>query len=298
MRYWREIVKMIYMAGTLAVVALSLAACGGGGGGGTGGGGGILPTGGPSSTPAITTTATGRVVSDTDGSPIAGVRVALRPWAACTTPTPTSVSCPTPLPAPQATTAADGTFTLASAPNGHYLLVIGDDTPGQTLTSVVHDQITLTGGSQALVAPTMPPVPTITPPAWETGGAYRIATLNANDKECIARMDADRATRNLPALVEDEWLHESSVQVGAYHYSPSGTAAPWPNNTNGGLADTYGGGSGGTSCDFIADGSFTAGSPLLDPRVQWLGAYYNGNSIVQATSDPVTLPSTKGVVWP
>ena len=80
-----------------------------------------------------TTNASGVVVDDASGSPLAGVPVKLMPWGPCgATPAPSSITpendgCPTPLPSPQATTNAQGDFTLNGAPNGHYLLVIGTD---------------------------------------------------------------------------------------------------------------------------------------------------------------------------
>ncbi len=103
----------------LAVLALlaGLAACGGGGGGGSSpipaGGGGATPTpvASPVTTPGSqTTNASGVVVNDANGSPLAGVPVKLMPWGPCgAVPpaaqiTPENDGCPTPLPSPQATT--------------------------------------------------------------------------------------------------------------------------------------------------------------------------------------------------
>ncbi|HVA29468.1 MAG TPA: hypothetical protein VNF68_14900, partial [Candidatus Baltobacteraceae bacterium] len=193
----------------------ALAACGGGG---AGAGGGPTPATNPPATAtptpiaaatSSTTNATGTLVNDANGSPLAGVTVKLMPWGPCgATPSPSIVitpendGCPTPLPSPRATTAADGTFALNGAPNGKYLLVIGTDAvstppPGYapptcttncgtpspapfTATATVHDNVTLTGGNQGLKAPTLPAAPGITVPAWETNGDYRIATLDAS----------------------------------------------------------------------------------------------------------------------
>ena len=128
-----------------AVAALAiLVACGCGGGGSN-----PVPTVSATPTPIVspvvtptsvatpptgTTNASGVVVNDANGSPLAGVPVKLMPWAPCgATPPPASMTpendgCPTPLPSPQATTNPQGQFTLNGAPNGHYLLVIGTDT--------------------------------------------------------------------------------------------------------------------------------------------------------------------------
>ena len=117
----------------LAALAI-LVACGGGGGGPS-----PVPVVSPTTSPVTTpgsqtTNASGVVVNDANGAPLAGVPVKLMPWAPCgATPPPASMTpendgCPTPLPSPQATTNPQGQFTLNGAPNGHYLLVIGTDT--------------------------------------------------------------------------------------------------------------------------------------------------------------------------
>ncbi len=285
-----------------SLVIIALAACSGGGGtSGGGGGGGITP---PTPTPIptqSTTTASGSVVDDTNGNPLGGVKVALRPWIACTSSSPSTISCPTALPAPQATTASDGTFTLANAPNGHYFLVIGDDTPGSNVTTV-HSNVTLIGGTVALAAPNMPPVPTVTPPAWETSGKYRIETLDAaNEAPCFTEFNIQRAVHSLPAVVADQWLLESSRAFMRNSTSSSPSSPPWPGNSNGILADTYDYQSGGSSCVAMVDGAF--GNPLNPGRnvlTTWYGGYYVpiDYGIEQELSDPATQASTKGVVWP
>src|ERR1700722_810473 len=85
----------------------TLVACGGGGGGSSPDP--TTPTSYPTTgtTPAATTNASGTVVNDTNGSPLAGVTVKLMPWgngagtcAATPTPatsiTPENDGCPTP----------------------------------------------------------------------------------------------------------------------------------------------------------------------------------------------------------
>jgi hypothetical protein len=278
----------------------ALAACGGGGGNGGPPGGGIVPTTAPTGTPTpgiTTTTASGSVIDDGTSAPKSGVKVVLRPWVACTTPTPTTLACPTPLPAPQATTDALGNFTLANAPNGHYFLVIGDDTPGTNVTTV-HANVTLSGGTVALVAPVLPPIPTYTPPATEAGGKYRIRALDpTTEVPCITEFNAKRAATGLPQLVADEWLLENVIGWNANRLNGSPSSPPWPGNANGGLADGLIAGAGAT-CLQMVDGTY-GGSLYADPRTQWYGAHdtfaYGSQQVV---IDPATQASTKGVVWP
>jgi len=281
------------------LLVATLAACGGGGGGGGtggGGGGGIIPTPVPS-----LTTASGRVVNDANGTPLSGVKVALRPWTACATPTPTTIACPTALPAPQATTAADGSFSLANAPNGHYMLIVGNDVPGDASETTVHDQITLSGGAQTLNAPNLPPVPTVTPPAWETNGSYRIGVVDpTTEAPCFNEFNVKRQANALPQIVADEWLAENIRDVTRFVESGSYVSPPWSGNPNGILADLLDAIAGGSSCGQMVDPAFTLGSPAMDPRVLWYGGYYAigvaGRD--QFPRDPATVPSANGVVWP
>ena len=200
-----------------------------------------------------------------------GIRVVLMPWGPCAaTPPPSSITpendgCPTPLPSPQTTTKRDGTFTLGDAPNGRYLLVIGNDTvstppPGYstpapcggscpaptaapfTVIATIHDNVTLTGGTQSLHAPSLPPVPTITPHAWETNGSYRIATLDATtEMPCYIAWQYERKIHNLPESSVDEWLTENVRAVNAFNESSFGGSAAFL--TSGNIGNT-----GGTDC--------------------------------------------------
>ncbi len=239
------------IASTVFILAAAVA-CGGGGSGGT------VPS--PSTNTRqrrrrrprhpSTTNASGTVVDDGTGMPLAGVAVKLMPWAPCgptpapaTSITPENDGCPTPLPSPQATTSSNGTFTLNGAPNGHYLLIIGADAvatvppgyttpPGNcspnpcpaptpvsfTVQATVHDNVTLTGGNQTLVAPTLPSVPSgYTPPSWETNGDYRLATLNATtEMPCYIAWQYQRGQHSLADAAVDEWLIENVRANNAY----------------------------------------------------------------------------------
>ena len=308
-----------------AILATLLCACGGGGGA-------TLPlnpiaTASPSS--GATTTASGIVRDDDSGTAIAGARVVLMPWGPCgatppaTALTPENDGCPTPLPSPQATTRADGSFTLNGAPNGHYVLVIGDDavstpppnystptpcgavcptpTPAPfTVRATVHDNVTLSGGNQLLRAPVMPAVPTIVPPAWETNGDYRLATLDATtEMPCYIAWQYQRAAHHLAASAVDEWLTENVRAVNAYAQIPNAQSAPLLTTGNAQIA-------GGSSCaDLIDNYVFSNGGlDALRQQIVWFGArysLYNGGTEAFGLSefplDPRLVSQQTGSYW-
>ena len=220
--------QSLYALAVLALVA-GLAACGGGGGGGSSPipvGGPPTPVSSPVSSPGAQTCGapgqacvTGTVVdashtyvlatptadpptsvdtpgpnaspvpmpthAPTYGLPLAGVPVALMPW---TTGDNTPVA--------QTTTAANGTFSLPVAP-GHYLLVVGNNTPvpfaspwPTTWTTTLHMQITAVAGNDPIVVPTpydYPPTPV------QASGNLRIQTLVEPQLSCFIALNAARA---------------------------------------------------------------------------------------------------------
>lgn len=287
----------------ISFVFIALAACSGGSGGGAPSGGYTPPTATPAPTPTATPTvvpttqtdASGVVVDDASGTPLAGVHVAVEPW----------VAGATPLPAPQATTLADGTFTLNHVPNGHYLLVIGNDVPGDTAQTTVHDNVMMNGGPQVLHAPTLPPVPTITPPAWETNGSYRLSAIDATTElPCIQAFNTERTNRTLPQVVPDEWLMENSRAIVSYEESPSPSPAPWQNNVAGALTTGIAQISGGTTCATMIAAAFT-GAYAVDLRTQWIGTKYSvydsgsqAYGIAQSPIDPRAFTDPSVPVWP
>ncbi len=205
--------KNIVIPVTFCIAAASLvAACGGGSGGST-----------PEPKPSVTsdpanTRATGTLVDDPSGAPLAGVAVRLDPWhwgsgpitgsAPHFTPPPDIVPGPSPTPILTTTTDAHGHFTI-SAPNGTYLLVIGSDDNTDTTRPTIHDKALLYGQS-VLAAPTMPPIPGITPAPVETSGNYRLVTIDqVHELPCINDYDQQRTQRGLPKPVIDEWLTEN-----------------------------------------------------------------------------------------
>ncbi len=325
----------------LGLVA-ALAACGGGGGSG----GGIPSTNpSPTSTPinaptpgSPTTNASGTVVNDGTGNPMGGVSVKLMPWGPCgATPAPATITpegdgCPTPLPSPQVTTAPNGTFTLGSVPNGHYLLVIGADAvatvpPGYTtppgncganpcptpspvtgtpVQATVHDNVTLTGGNQTLVAPTLPSVPAgYTAPAWETNGDYRLATLDATtEMPCLIAWQYERAQNGLAGGSVDEWLLENVRANNAWaQVAPAGSQYFLMSSAS--AAE-----SGGTSCaSYINATTFSQNANATDLRTLWFGGQflpyeYNGspNSPIRGLAefpiDPRSYTDPNHPNWP
>ncbi len=309
------------------ILSATLAACGGGGGSGPSSSPVVFPTAPPPTpcpagytgtapacvTPQSTTTATGTVVEDGTGAPLAGLPVKLMPWAPCgATPPPTSITpendgCPTPLPSPQATTAANGTFTLGNAPNGHYLLVIGTDSTASTGTvqATVHDNVTLTGGAQTLLAPTLKAIPTVTPPAWETNGDYRIATLDATTElPCFQAWQSERATNGLAAGTNDEWLIENVRSIQSARGVNGGLPVA-PVTTQNTLTSGESDYSGGTSCAGFVNGVYPGGlapsSYAIDPRAEWFGGQYlygNGLGVAEFPIDPRSFTDPNVPLWP
>jgi hypothetical protein len=317
------------------VISAALAACGGGGSTG-----GSVPPAMNATTPTAPpslTNASGTVVDDGTGNPLGGVTVKLMPWAPCgptpqpaTSITPENDGCPTPLPSPQATTASNGTFTLNGVANGHYLLVIGTDTvstpppgyspstcrtacPAQTAApfttqATVHDSVTLTGGTQMLVAPTMPLYQSVTYPLWETNCDYRLATWNATtEMPCYIGWQYERAENNVAGSTVDEWLIENvratiaaaqNAVIVSQTVSNLGFSA-------GGVPDC--------AEDLIEGTGFNAGpeapgaaSPgVLDPRAIWFAAGYPVLEFIDGTgSAPVGRGQfaidarSSGATWP
>ncbi len=279
---------------SLLVMGVGLTACGGGGSGS----GGPPPTITPQATacpsgytgtapncapPATTTTATGMLVDDPSGSPLAGIPVKLEPWTAGATP----------LPSPQATTAANGTFSIGPVANGHYLLVIGSDSPTDTTRPTIHDNVTLTGGTQPVYGPNLTvkpygPIPTVTPPAVEINGDYRLDTLSATDEvPCLMAFNQQRAALNLPPVVADEWLTENAREANAFRVSGQ-FATLQPTLTWYGLLTTGNGvGGGQADCTTFVDSGFAAHgtnySYITNANTQWYGGnyipYVSGSSV-------------------
>lgn len=192
----------------LLLITAFLTACGGGGGSSS-----PVPSGGGSPPGPTIASVSGKVVDDTSGAALSGASVGLAPWVADATPV------------PEGTTAPDGTFTFTAQP-GHYLLIIGSNAPTDTARATIHDNVTLVAGTNALQAPVLPPWPTVTPPAWELNGSYRLQTIDATTElPCFNAYNAQRASHGLPQVVFDEWLKENTRDAEHWHtggqYDPS-----------------------------------------------------------------------------
>ncbi len=255
-------VQRIFCGALVLAVACSLAACGGAGGGG------VAPSPVPSATSIPgSAEAVGTLADDPSGLPLSGVPVRLDPWVAYATPGPT----PTPLLV--TSTDASGHFTIA-APSGHYLLVIGSDDPADTNRPTIHDNLELSG-QRVLVAPTMPPIPGITPAPVELNGDYRLATIDrAHELPCITDYDAQRVQLGLAKPVIDEWLTEN-VRGRS---QPVGNAIQWPSwmhhNLFGFLSTGNSTQTGGTDCSTMAAYAFTRNSLPYATASQWFAGSY------------------------
>ena len=266
----------LLMIGAFALAA-SLAACGGGGGGG--------PIGGPPATnpPTATpsnTSAQGTVIDDPSGTALAGEKVQLDPWTWVTpvtgtgplfTPPPNVVPGPSPTPLLVTTTDTNGHFTI-TAPNGTYMLVIGSADPNDTTHPTIHDKVVL-AGQTTLVAPTMPPIPGITPPPAETGGKYRITTVDPiQELPCLTAFDAQRVALGFPKPVVDEWLTEN-VRAAVAQSATAFDGQVAPTNTFGFLT---------TGTQTLTFGTQCAQMMVTTPG----GAFDPTHTLVYATESP------------
>jgi hypothetical protein len=226
------------------------------------------------------------------------------------------------LPSPVATTDSSGNFTLAGAPNGHYLLIIGTDTvmpvppgyttpapcgacptptavPGTSEQATVHDNITLFGGNQTLSAPTLPTVPAgYTAPAWEKGGAYRLATLDSTtEMPCYVAWQYQRQQRSLPLGSVDEWLVENVRANNAYAaVAPPGATF---NKITQGAANS----SGGTSCvgTVVSPSVFSGNQNAVDLRTLWFAGQFNyatAYGFAEFPVDPRSATDSVLATWP
>lgn len=265
-------------AASIVAALTMLTACGGGGGSGN-----ITLNPGPSATPQSTgTSAVGILVDDPSGAPLTGVAVRLDPWqwgsgpvsgaAPLYTPPPNIVPGPSPTPLYTTTTDAQGHFTIRAA-NGTYLLVIGSDDAYDTTRPTIHDRIVLNGQS-VLVAPTMPPIPGITPAPVEVNGDYRLVTIDqVHEIPCIQDYDAQRAQRGLPKPVIDEWLTEN-VRAAVAQSVTIFNKETDPKNPYGFLTTGNADGTGGNDCAFIAKAAFTNNATPFGMQSPWYAGSY------------------------
>lgn len=206
--------RRLATSGALLLVVV-LTSCGGGGSGPSSA---PIPPSGPTPCPSgyqgsapncsayTTASISGSVVDYKTGVALAGIRVALAPWAATNPWTP-------PSPVPVATTDPSGAFTATASP-GPYLLVIGSDSASDT-RATVHQYVSLNLGPNPLKAPGPTYVTDWTVPASEQTGQFRLMTLDQTVQgSCLSAINTRRASLGLKALIPDEWLEETSYDVG------------------------------------------------------------------------------------
>jgi hypothetical protein len=206
---WNAMHRLTVGLGVVSAV-VALAAC-------AGGGNAPIAPGAlerTASTDAAVTAAWGKLVSDPDSEPLAGVPVRLYPWKPCPV-AHKEFNCPPAI--LQTTTSTDGRFEF-TAPNGHYLLVIGSDSGTDFERPTVHDNVHLTGGTQHLLAPVLPtpsPVPDVKfwpvhLPSDQLNGLYRLTKIERErEAPCLRAINEERRVHHLSALVTDEWLTEN-----------------------------------------------------------------------------------------
>lgn len=271
--------KGVRSAAVLIAASAILSGCGGGGGGGT-----ITPNPAPSGTPQFTgTSAVGTLVDDPSGTPLAGVAVRLDPWQwgsgpvsgapPLYTPPPNIAPGPSPTPLYATTTDAQGHFTIRAA-NGTYLLLIGSDDANDTVRPTIHDRLVLSGQS-VLVAPTMPPIPGITPAPVEVNGDYRLVTIDPmHEIPCIQDYDAQRTQRGLPKPVIDEWLTENVRAAVAQSVTPFNKQTD-PSNPYGFLTAGNASVTGGINCSNMVIPSFAvANAWAVNAAALWYAGSY------------------------
>ncbi|MGZ3497768.1 MAG: hypothetical protein ACXVAK_09415 [Vulcanimicrobiaceae bacterium] len=247
------------------MISVSMGACGGGGGGSS-----PVPQSTPT-LPPVTAWASGTVVDRDSNAPLGGISVAIEPWSAGATPM------------PEGTTAPNGTFAFAAQP-GHYLLFLGSNSPADT-RATVHDNITLSSGTNALKAPNAPSVPTVTPPPSETSGNYRLMTLDTTvQTPCLQSVNQHRTTLGLQQLVPDEWLEENAFEYNQAQVDQQLLTFPGGNQ----VTQHEDGAVGAVSCAALesqvfnpADVGTWSGFPIATtPGTIWYGGSFTSNQAV------------------
>ncbi|HTX59418.1 MAG TPA: carboxypeptidase-like regulatory domain-containing protein, partial [Verrucomicrobiae bacterium] len=243
-----------------------------------------------------TTTAWGYLYEDPSGKPLAGVAVHLQPWKrGCVKVSASKAVCPGNLPW-HATTGRTGRFELVGVPNGDYLLVIGTNLPSDDVHPTIHDHIVLRGGTQHLIAPTLPEVPcvseqevvekycaattapSVTPyprPAVERHGAYRLVTLSPTDEApCFDDFNAERVKYHRTEVVLDEWEQELERNVDRYDLGTDITRA---NGAVPAFTPDYNDDFIGEQCAYVSQWPFVTPEVekiALDPLMVWFGGSY------------------------
>jgi len=247
----------------------------------------------------MSTNAVGTLVDDPSGTPLSNEKVQLDPWIVYATPG------PTPTPIFTTTTDATGHFTVNAA-NGTYLLVIGSDDPSDATRPTIHDKVVLSGQA-VLTAPTMPPVPGITPAPVEANGDYRLVTIDqTHEIPCITDYDQQRTSRGLPKPVIDEWLTENVRATVKQSVTPYNKQTD-PANSFGFLSTGNATQTGGSDCSTMVAAAFSNGALAYVTVSHWFAgsyfAYQNGSSYtafgaIEFPQDPRLFRDPNAVPWP
>lgn len=209
-----------FYIGAFVVAGALLVACGGGGGGSTpptGGGGGApstapstggvtgaSPSAAASSSP-IATQAAGKVVDYTTGAGLSGATV----YVGSTLIYGATPPATTPAGDVKATTATDGTFTLASAPGTtSFGCVLPNPAAPTTSNGVVStctaNVMVFTSDHITLHAPI------VLGTGANSVGTLQVSTASANDTAWLAAINTDRANNGAGPVVLDERMMEAA----------------------------------------------------------------------------------------
>lgn len=199
------------LPGAAFAALLLLSACGGGGGSTT-------PPAGGGTSPSGNLSLSGTVTDDASPSPapLAGAAVALYP---------TEVKLSGLQPLAVATTAANGTWSIASGPAaGTYLVQI---TPPDSTHATLHKDVTLVAGANAV-------------------GTTQLTILSATEQQCITLFNQQRVTLGVPALRADNAAmiaaraEAQAVAVASGSNGSIPSVTPSVYSSNGGLGSVTG----------------------------------------------------------
>ncbi len=195
-----------FFAGTLLVGTL-LVACGGGGGESSNN---PLPAASTTIAPVTPVPATptpavavvsGVVVDLASGSPLPGITIATSPY---------TVGAPY---SSVAKTGSDGAFSFDAA-TGKYEVLIGSESAAPVDNRpTLHMSITISTGTNVVLAPVPAPYPDVTYAPSQLGGTLRLGLLSAPEQDCLNGANQGRAQLGLNLLIPDEFLLENSIAL-------------------------------------------------------------------------------------
>ncbi|HEY9179314.1 MAG TPA: hypothetical protein VIO32_01265 [Candidatus Baltobacteraceae bacterium] len=155
-------------------------------------------------------------------------------------------------------------------------------------------------------APTLVPQPLYTPPAVETNGNYRLATIDAlNEAPCYLAWNVQRQAHSLTPAVLDEWSTENARAISWVGFQPNGAGQGVQFLT---AIDAIVSGGSNCSVNMVLPYWQSAASYynyVTDPEDAWYGGSYlpynNQHSATGAADfavDPRIIPDPSGTPWP